>query len=147
MFRRFALTRRTTKFVFHIGRFWPLGPNDRVLSKVRWYGNWFSAQTKLIAPIGWYLRCLKLTLGLKRSWLRFRLQVLSESEPLSWSLLRFRQPRFLAAKWTKTSPEKPIADISRGWALDHNAYHLTLLKNDFCSSAVDRLGLSDKDQI
>ena len=37
-------------------------------------------------------------------------------------------PTFLAAKWTNTSPEKPITDISVGWAVDHKPYHLTLLK-------------------
>ena len=129
VFRRFALTRRTTKFVFHIGQFWPLGPNDRVLSKVRWYGKWFSAQTKLIAPIGWYLRCLKLTLGLERYLLRYRF----------WP----KWPK----SWTKTSSAPISAPINIVWALDQKPYHLTLLKNDFCSSAVDRLGLSDEDQI
>ena len=36
---------------------------------------------------------------------------------------------FLAAKWTNTSPEQPITDISVGWAVEHFPYHLTLLKS------------------
>ena len=33
------------------------------------------------------------------------------------------------AKWTNTSPEQPITDISVGWAVEHFPYHLTLLKS------------------
>ena len=58
----------------------------------RWYGKWCMAQTKLIAPVGCSGEVF-VHVAAKKPHTSLSLQVLSESEPLSWSLPRFRQER------------------------------------------------------
>ena len=56
----------------------------------RWYGKWCMAQTKLIAPVGCSGEVFVHFAAINPH-TYLGLQVLSVSEPLSWSLLRFRR--------------------------------------------------------
>ena len=56
----------------------------------RWYGKWCMAQTKLIAPVGCSGEVFVHFAAINPHTC-LGLQVLSVSEPLSWSLLRFRR--------------------------------------------------------
>ena len=56
----------------------------------RWYGKWCMAQTKLIAPVGCSGEVFVHFAAINPHTC-LGLQVLSESKPLSWSLLRFHR--------------------------------------------------------